>query len=272
MDDKSVSIKTSLGLLTIPRDKIAIINLVDTQNTTSSAPAPKPAPPGMIYIPVGWFWMGCSPSDERCYKDERPYHRVYLDAYFIDKNDVTVKEYSKCVKTGICKKPSAGKYCNYTLSGKGNHPVNCVDWDQANAYCNWVGKQLPTEAEWEKAARGTDGRIYPWGNDWDASKVCLNPSSTCAAGSYPQGASPYGVMDMAGNVMNWCVDLYYRYYYSYTPDHNPVNTEWGKYRVLRGGSWGNGDQTNLRLSNRVNDSPTDGSLDLGFRCVRQDSK
>jgi len=226
----------------------------------------KPPPPGMAYIPAGWFWMGCSPNDNECNRDEKPYHKVYLDAYYIDKNDVTVDEYNKCVNAGACTAASC------TGDG-GDHPRNCVDWNQANAYCKWAGKELPTEAQWEKAARGTDGRIYPWGNEWDASKACFNTGNgTCAVGSYPQGASPYGVMDMAGNVLNWCRDWYNAKYYANSPDHNPTGPGSGEYRVLRGGSWG-GDITGiLRVSYRNNGDPSNWGGNGGFRCIRQVSK
>ncbi|MGC8926285.1 MAG: formylglycine-generating enzyme family protein, partial [Calditerrivibrio sp.] len=186
---------------------------------------------------------------------------------------VTVDEYARCVNAGGCTQPDTGRYCNYGVDGRGDHPINCVDWNQANAYCQWAGKQLPTEAQWEKAARGTDGRIYPWGNDWDASKACFNQSSTCAVGSYPQGASPYGVMDMAGNVWDWCADWYDENYYASSPDHNPTGPDSGQYRVVRGGSWGLDITMRLRASYRWYSVPSGGYVDFdGFRCVRQVSK
>lgn len=148
----------------------------------------------------------------------------------------------------------------------------CVDWDQANTYCKWAGKQLLTEAQWEKAAKGTDGRIYPWGNEWDASKSCYNQQSTCAVGSYPQGASPYGVMDMAGNVWNWCRDWYGANYYANSPDRNPQGPGSGTLRMLRGGSWGFDYPAGLRASYRVNGSPTFRDDFGGFRCIRRVSQ
>lgn len=278
MNDKSVSIKTSLGLLTIPRDKIATINLVDVQNTvptpqsavTVTSATAKPAPPGMVYIPSGWFWMGCAPNyeDYQCNKDEKPYHKIYLNAYYIDKNDVTVKEYTECVKAGACKEPGTNKGCNYAVSNKLDHPINCVSWYDSQAYCKYAGKMLPTEAQWEKAARGTDGRIYPWGNQWDASKACVDKDSTCEVGSYPQGKSPYGVLDMAGNVWNWCADWYYKDYYYYTPDHDPQGYDSGTSRVLRGGSWYDSSPSGLRSSCRSSYNPTVLDYSDGFRCVR----
>ncbi|MCL4557508.1 MAG: formylglycine-generating enzyme family protein [Deltaproteobacteria bacterium] len=215
--------------------------------------------------------MGCNPNDKEGKDDEKPYHRVYLDAYYIDKYPVTNEQYFKfCEETGH-------EYPSYLLKGIFSKrpflpenirrdPVVNVIWEDANAYCKWAGKRLPTEAQWEKAARGMDGRIYPWGNEWDASKAWFNQQSTCAVGSYPQGASPYGVMDMAGNVWNWCVDWYDANYYANSPDRNQQGPDSGKYRVLRGGSWYFDDPSDLRASDRVG-YPSGTYDDGGFRCV-----
>ncbi len=111
----------------------------------------------MVSVPAGEFWMGCHATDSACRDDEKPGRMVYLDAFKIDKTEVTVNAYKACVKAGACTEPSS-------YEGQGDQPVTNVEWFQADAYCRWAGKQLPTEAQWEKAARGTDGRIYPWGN------------------------------------------------------------------------------------------------------------
>jgi formylglycine-generating enzyme required for sulfatase activity len=218
------------------------------------------------YLRVGSGWA------VECNSNEKPYHKVYLDAYYIDKNDVTVDEYTKCVNAGGCTATYTGVGCNYGVSGKGDNPINCVTWDQAREYCRWKGGDLPTEAQREKAARGTDGRIYPWGNEWDASKACYNQSSTCAVGSYPQGASPYGVMDMAGNVGNWCRDWYDENYYANSPLKDPQGPDSGQYRVLRGRSWLSSYTTNSRASYRCNSYPSYRLSFDGFRCLRQVSK
>jgi len=231
----------------------------------------------MVYIPAGWFWMGCSQNDNQCKDDAKPYHKVYLDAYYIDKNDVTVDEYTKCVNVGGCTAAYTGGDCNYGVSGKGDNPINCVDWNQARAYCRWKGWDLPTEAQWEKAARGTDGRIYPWGNQFDCNNSCnsVSPcshSSTCAVGSYTTDRSPYGVMDMAGNVGNWCRDWYGKNYYANSPDHNPTGPDSGQYRVHRGGPRSSFFTGYLRVSNRGINAPSYRGYDVGFRCIRQVSK
>ncbi len=238
------------------------------------------APPGMVYIPAGWFRMGCSTSDKSCFDfdGEKPYHRVYLNAFFIDRNDVTVGDYSRCVHAGRCTPPHwndcyiwAGGWKKGTASPalqESNKPVVCVDWTQSTTYCTWQGKHLPSEAQWEKAARGTDGKIYPWGNTWDPSKACFNQQSTCAVGSHPQGSSAYGVLDMAGNVWQWCSDWYSTDYYSKSPDHNPQGPDRGQFRVLRGGSWFDLIPAKLRTSYRNGSAPSYALFNHGFRCAR----
>jgi formylglycine-generating enzyme required for sulfatase activity len=200
----------------------------------------------LIMIPAGEFLMG-SPSGEGD-NDEHPQHRVYLNAYYIGKYEVTNAQFARFVNdTGY---NAGGDWKKYYNSSTADHPVVCVSWNDAKAYCNWSNLRLPTEAEWEKAARGTDGRKYPWGDNWDAQRCnwwqgpqlsgmanISNGRGTLSVGSFPSGASPYGCMDMAGNVWEWCNDWYGENYYSQSPQSNPEGPGSGSLRVLRGGSW-----------------------------------
>ena len=231
----------------------------------------------MCSVPVGPFGMGCNEAvDNQCEPSERPYHRVELDGFFIDRYEITVGDYRNCVTDGACEVPPVGKLCNYSKSGRDDHPVTCVTWDQAAAYCAWAGKRLPTEAEWEKAARGIDGRKYPWGSAPEAScdYVVMFEESVCGVGdtqpvgTRPKGASPYGVMDMAGNVWEWVADLFDESYYQTAPVANPKGPQSGTVRVLRGGSWGMSYENFLRCSARWGKEPASDFGTIGFRCVK----
>jgi formylglycine-generating enzyme required for sulfatase activity len=191
----------------------------------------------MVYVPAGTFTMGSRSN----YKE--PAHEVYLDAFWIDQAEVTNARYRLCVDEGVCLPPS---YSNSATRDKyyGNpefddYPVMGVTWFGAQTYCEWANKRLPTEAEWEKAARGTDERLYPWGDNIDCSRLncCQCVGDTTRVGSYPSGASPYGCLDMAGNVREWVADWLDRDYYGRSPRENPQGPDSGTYRVVRGGSW-----------------------------------
>jgi formylglycine-generating enzyme required for sulfatase activity len=233
-----------------------------------------------ILIPAGSFQMGCDSSNpaESCNSWEQPLHTVTLSAYSIDKYEVTNARYKACVAAGGCTVPgsvdSSKRSPYYGTSTYADYPVLNVDWFQANAFCAWAGKRLPTEAEWEKAARGSsDTRKYPWGNSApDCTKTNYDScvGDTSRVGSYPSGASPYGVMDMAGNVDEWVQDGYDSSYYSVSPSNNPQGPETGTYRVLRGGSWVSFDFVgDVRSALRSVLPPRPLDLDSnGFRCVR----
>ncbi len=188
----------------------------------------------LVYVPAGNFIMGLNGLP----MDQEPEHEVYLDAYWIDRSEVTNAMYRLCVQAKVCSSPDWDKYYPYEQFQE--YPVVYISWTQAREYCEWAGRRLPTEAEWEKAARGTDARIYPWGNNEPTSDL-LNfariNGDIMAVNSYPQGVSPYGVMDMAGNAWEWVADWYDAHYYSISPQDNPTGPDSGDYHVCRGGGW-----------------------------------
>jgi len=201
----------------------------------------------MLYVPAGEFEMGYADGKA----DEIPVHTVYLDAFWIDQTEITNRMYLFCVKEGVCTQPVQGAHTALRVDSStrevyyGNpeyydYPVIFVNHAQADEYCRWAGRRLPTEAEWEKAARGTDGRLYPWGNE-PPNKTLLNYDGnigdTTKVGSYPAGASPYGALDMAGNMWEWTADFYAPDYYAKSPVKNPQGPETGWVFVERGGSW-----------------------------------
>jgi formylglycine-generating enzyme required for sulfatase activity len=217
-----------------------------------------------VYVPAGEFTMGAGDGEA----DERPVHRVVVDAFWIMRTEVTNAQYDRCVRAGVCTAPDNDVWRDVRFA---EHPVTHVSWEQASTYAQWVGGSLPTEAQWEKAARGVDLRTYPWGNAEPTANLLNFEGSgiggTSAVGSYPAGASPYGALDMAGNVWEWVNDWYGEEYYSQSPSDNPPGPETGTYRVLRGGSWGYGDYV-VRSADRNGVGPDFWSDLNGFRCVR----
>ena len=262
-----------------------------------AADAPAAAPPaakaakgkaadGMVTVAGGSFFMGCNESvDSECYDDEKPGRTVEVATFKIDKTEVTVAQFARCVDAGRCsgagltmpfysgkEQPEFAEFCTWQKPGKDDHPINCVSWDQAVAYCEWAGKRLPTEAEWEKAARGTDGRKYAWGNagygaggrvanigdqsakqrfpDWTvASGYDDGYVGTAPVGSFPAGASPSGALDMIGNVWEW------------------TSSPYGDGRAVRGGSWGL-DPRLARASFRFGGDAAGRAAGYGFRCAQ----
>ncbi|MBI4233123.1 MAG: SUMF1/EgtB/PvdO family nonheme iron enzyme [Chloroflexi bacterium] len=217
----------------------------------------------MVLVPAGEFMMGSNEGDS----NKKPARAVYLNVYYIDKYEVTVEQYRACVEADVCRKPVTGGLCNWGKFDREDHPINCVTWNLAKGYCTWVGKRLPTEAEWEKAARGTDGRTYPWGEGKDESKANYSGDETRPTGSYPAGVSPYGVHDMAGNVWEWVADWFDEGYYSRSPSRNPRGPETGEYRTVRGGSWRDHAYF-VQASDRYYYSPTITDSNVGFRCAQ----
>jgi formylglycine-generating enzyme required for sulfatase activity len=257
-----------------------------------------------VFVPGGDFLMG---SDTSSFANERPVHTVSLDPYWIDRTEVTNAMFATFVdQTGYqTDAETAGSSYVYlpdsghteltqgadwqhplgpdsSLENLSQHPVVHVSWNDAQAYCEWAGRRLPTEAEWEKGARGTDGRIFPWGNAFDGTR--LNSADvnlgagrgnssfddgfqlTSPVGNYPLGASPYGALDMAGNVWEWVNDWVDEAYYQSSPSSNPGGPASGEYRVVRGGSW-HDPEDGQRAAYRGWAAPDDTDITLGFRCA-----
>ena len=188
---------------------------------------------------------------------------MYLNGYWIDKNDVTVAQYRQFCQENNRAMPEAPSW-----GWQDHDPIVNVSWDDAKAYAEWAGMALPTEAEWEKAARGTDGRAFPWGDDWDTTKCNSSSSRPTPVGSYPAGASPYGCLDMAGNVWQWCADWYDGSYYQRAPANNPAGADMGSSsassHVMRGGD---AKGVNAKLFLVTYRCPGYRCDTLGFRCV-----
>jgi formylglycine-generating enzyme required for sulfatase activity len=234
----------------------------------------------MGLVPGGKFDMGSSDGEA----DEQPLHTVMLGAFYIDPYEVTNARYIECVNAGKCDPPtnnSSHSHKNYFNAPQyGDFPVMNVGWEQAKAYCEWRGARLPTEAEWEKAARGGLLRkSYPWGDEapicqpglengakFDDGNDCSG-TDTEAVGSY--SANAYGLYDMAGNLWEWVADTYAVDYYAGSPSENPEGPLDGEQKVIRGGSWADSEQDALRVANREREIPTAGSTGIGFRCVRE---
>jgi formylglycine-generating enzyme required for sulfatase activity len=229
-------------------------------------------PPGMVLVPAGAFTMGCVATDTLCGPDESPSHTVQLHAFYIDMTGVTNAAYDACLSAAGCTLPA----CTVDASATDpSFPRACITWTQADQYCTWAGKRLPTEAEWEKAARGTLPRLYPWGNaplpDCTHGNFngCVGGPST--GGSYPEGGSQYGAFDLEGNVVEWVADWYDPAYYDGSPGLDPPGPTSGTARSERGTSYGTMNGTNVdflaRVSARAYDKPDYAGDELGFRCA-----
>ena len=232
-----------------------------------------------VRVPAGVFLMGSDPiKDKHARLEEQPQHTVSLDEYLIGKYPVTNRQYLAFMQS-TKRKPPVHWVSNKMPIGKESHPVVKVGWQDAWDFCEWAAKIsgapvcLPSEAEWEKAARGTDGRIYPWGDqspDAQRRNFNFNVKDTTLVGNYsPQGDSPYGCADMAGNVWEWVADWYAGDYYKNSPDSNPGGPSDGDYRILRGGSWDFSNDISVRSAIRIRIVPAMTFDDYGFRCARR---
>ena len=256
----------------------------------------------MVPIAGGSVEMGSSEKNV----GQTPIHKVTISPFLLDRREVTVAEYARCVDAGKCVSQSTvddpsmappdrlffNALCNLKKGDKAEHPVNCIDHAQASAYCEFAGKRLPTEAEWEFAARGKEGRVYPWGNDAPTIKnanACdldckatmskLRPwgkliaehdnfDTTAPVGSFPDGASADKVDDLTGNVWEWVSDWYSPAYYASSPEKDPPGPESGSKKVVRGGSWNDFDPKFLTASVRFGFAPKSRFANVGFRCAK----
>lgn len=237
---------------------------VATPQTLPAAPTHAEARGGaMSKIQGDTFVMGSDEED-----NEKPPHRTKVASFEMDDTEVTVGAYRLCVDGGGCSATGLNELdnCNWGKPARLRHPINCVDWEQADAFCKWAGKRLPREEEWEFAARGSSGKRFPWGNVEPSNQLCWARSlgeDTCVVGSYPAGNTSAGLMDMAGNVWEWTASLHCPYT-SAGFDTGRCNPD----RVIRGGGWTFTHPVGMRGTNRGRAAPPTRSLDLGFRCAR----
>jgi len=244
-------------------DPATRLELGESAAAYQSAPAEVP---GMVHVPAGEFVMGSELGEF----DEEPRHVVFLDAFYIDTFEVTNEAYEPCVAAGKCRAQSVARI--EELMGP-KQPAVGVGFHNAVAFCMFVGKRLPTEAEWEKAARGTDERRYPWGDEWLPDQVNMHHDGdgfawTAPVGSFPKNVSPYGAYDMAGNAWEWTQDWWSRRYYEESPRENPKGPRTGTTRVMRGGSWMYDVPFFVNAHNRSPGKPLVRKRYVGFRCAK----
>ena len=227
---------------------------------------------GMASISSSSFMMGCNQAvDSECLDYEKPYHEVALSGFQIDLYETTQEKYAECLEAGDCATPT----CDWEPDSRAQNPVVCITYEQAQGFCHWAGKRLCTEAEWERAARGTDGRRFPWDNQEPSCDLAVmdDGGAGCGTlgahpvGSKPGGRSPCGAHDMTGNVLEWTADWFGIDYYQQSPAENPKGPTSGTSRVMRGGSF-NSTSLTMRTSYRAQASPTGGYNNLGVRCCK----
>jgi len=221
------------------------------------APAEETAPAGMIELPPAFYMLGATFGNGDT--EERPLHEVVLAGFWLDRTEVTVDRYRACVAAGDCPEPNVGAFCNGSLPDRDKHPINCIDWHAAHAYCTWQSGRLPTEAEWEYAASGgSEKRKFAWGEEEpDTRRACYFHAGSCPVGSFAPGA--FGLSDMSGNVWEWTSSWFAPY---------PEEAAEGHVRVYRGGSWSRRFPKWLRNTLRNRFAPEQWSASLGVRCAR----
>ncbi|MGD1996560.1 MAG: SUMF1/EgtB/PvdO family nonheme iron enzyme [Anaerolineae bacterium] len=267
--EKRICLSVLVILLVSAASSCQAPSLGDTQERSSDGAV-------MVYVPAGEFEMGSTEGRD----DEQPVHTVTLDSFWIDRTEVTNGQYALCVEAGACELPT-GRPLDYGDSDYEDYPVTWVNWRRAQAYCEWAGARLPTEAEWEYAARGPEGRQYPWGDEFDATRLNYCDASCgenwaddssddgyadkAPVASYPDGASWVGTLDMTGNAWEWVADWYGDY--PSGQEVNPTGPPSGEYRVVRGGSWRDL-RSFVRSTTRARGNPTFvGVYVIGFRCA-----
>ena len=244
---------------------------LDQLRRSKALEQPSTAETPMVEIAEGLFTMGFDGT--QALEDERPKHQVWLPVFFMDLHEVTTAQYTAFL--AATHRLAPWQWSTVDLSQHGDRPVIGVDWSDADTYCRWKGKRLPTEAEWEKSARGTDGRLYPWGNrvpNKDLANFALGARFSYSqvlmpVQSYEQGKSPYGLNHMAGNVWEWVQDWYAVNYYEISPERNPQGPEQGQFKVLRGGSWSDLPKYLLTYG-RFKLPPETRNSYTGFRCAQ----
>lgn len=244
----------------------------ETGETGGEPEAPIFFPPGTKLIPAGDVWRGCLEGDDDCDDDERPGGYVHVSSFFIDRFEVTAAQYRECVDDGVCQPTMNSPDCNLA-AGRLDHPINCVTHAQATSYCGWRGLRLPTEAEWERAARGDELIKYPWGDqapDCSLAAVDECGSSSVPVGSKRNGDSPFGIADMTGNVSEWVSDFYDAGYYAASAgEDNPTGPTEGTMRVLKGSGFTvPGTFPAQRISKRNPAAPDTVLRIYGVRCAR----
>jgi sulfatase modifying factor 1 len=268
-----LSLAGSLALCACSDDSGADAEGETGDGTGDAGDEPLFVPPGTKRIPSGKVWRGCIEGDDDCDSDEQPGGWIEVSPFFIDRFEATVRSYEDCIDAGACVETAADPDCNLGQAGRDDHPINCLSYDMAAAYCEWRGLRLPTEAEWERAARGDAQQLYPWGdNTADCTLAVVDEcgNGTMPVGSVRDGDSPFEVADMAGNVSEWVADYYDAGYYDASAgEADPQGPGSGSQRVIKGSAFTvPGDFPANRISKRNAATPETALRIYGVRCAR----